>query len=291
MEASALRPNTPRDAAPIRSRASNGERFLRNLADPVRSGLQEAGAIGAFTGRTFAELFGVWRYTSEILRQAGILIVGSAAIIVFMEMLVGVMCATEANYVLRGYGATIYSGIFTSWCANREMGPYMWGYILAAKVGCGLVAEIGSMRINEELDAMEAQGLNPMRYVVCTRLVAAWITLPLIFIVGMAGHHLANYFVIVVQIGEVSQGGWELIHWTGDNPLDLFVFAEIKIMMMATAIVIVGMYYGYHASGGPSGVGTATARSMILNLVLIHIIGSLFTMIFWGLSPRLPVGG
>ncbi|WP_241004297.1 ABC transporter permease [Conexibacter sp. SYSU D00693] len=286
MEAGAVR--VPRGSAA--KAPSPGSRLAKGLSEPLHNSVAEAGNMARFFGRALAEVPGSWRYASEILRQAGILVVGSAAVIWFMEFVMGAECATEANYVLRGYGATIYSGVFTSWCANREMGPYMWGYIVSAKIGCGLVAEIGSMRINEELDAMEAQGLNPMRYVVATRLVAAWLTFPLIYLVGLTLHELANYIIIVHQIGEVSQGGWELIHWAFQDPMDL-LYGQAKIMAMGTAIVLVAMYYGYHARGGPVGVGTATARSMILNLVLVHIIGSLGTMIFWGLNPRGPIGG
>jgi phospholipid/cholesterol/gamma-HCH transport system permease protein len=287
VEASALRTPRPRQPA---SGPSAGERFLRNLSEPLRATVEEAGAMSVFTGRTLLELRGVWRYTAEILRQAGILIVGSAAIIWLMEFVMGAECGLEANYVLRGYGATIYSGVFTAWCANREMAPYMWGYIVSAKIGCGLVAEIGSMRINEELDAMESTGLNPMRYVVATRLVAAWLAMPFIYLVGLGIHQLADYVIIVRQIQEVSQGGWELIHWAFQDPMDI-LYSEIKAMAMGTGIVLVAMYYGYHAKGGPVGVGTATAKSMILNLILVHIVGSLGTMIFWGLNPRGPIGG
>jgi phospholipid/cholesterol/gamma-HCH transport system permease protein len=287
MEASALRAPRPRQPA---ATPSAGERFLRNLSEPLRATVEEAGAMSVFTGRTLLELRGVWRYTAEILRQAGILIVGSAAIIWLMEFVMGAECGLEANYVLRGYGATIYSGVFTAWCANREMAPYMWGYIVSAKIGCGLVAEIGSMRINEELDAMESTGLNPMRYVVATRLVAAWLAMPFIYLVGLGIHQLADYVIIVRQIQEVSQGGWELIHWAFQDPMDI-LYSEIKAMAMGTGIVLVAMYYGYHAKGGPVGVGTATAKSMILNLILVHIVGSLGTMIFWGLNPRGPIGG
>ena len=106
------------------------------------------------------ELRGVFRYSSEILRQVGILITGSLAVVALMQFVIGMQCATEANYVLRGYGASAYSGVFTAWCGVREMGPYMWGYIISAKVGCGLVAELGSMRINNEFDAMESLGIN-----------------------------------------------------------------------------------------------------------------------------------
>lgn len=266
------------------------ERFSKGLSGPVKSVLEEAAEIGVFTGRAVMELRGVWRYSAEILRQCGVLIAGSAAIICFMTFLMGTTCGSEANYVLRGYGATVYSGVFTSYCAVREMIPYMWGYILAAKVGCGLCAEIGSMRIQDEIDAMESMGLNPMRYIVATRLVAGWITFPLIWVVAVAAHFLGNFLVIVVQIGEVSQGGWENVHWTFTTPKDV-LFCFIKVMVSSTVIMILGMFYGYRASGGPVGVGNATAKSMILNLIMLHVMGAAMTMLFWGLKPNAPVGG
>ncbi|WP_354700602.1 Intermembrane phospholipid transport system permease protein MlaE [Paraconexibacter sp. AEG42_29] len=266
------------------------QQFKTGLKRPVNNLLQEAAEIGVFTGRALMELRGVWRYSAEILRQCGILIAGSAAIICFMTFLMGTTCGTEANYVLRGYGATVYSGVFTSYCAVREMIPYMWGYIVAAKVGCGLCAEIGSMRIQDEIDAMESMGLNPMRYIVATRLVAGWITFPLIWVLAVAAHWAGNFLVIVVQIGEVSQGGWENVHWTFTTPKDI-VFCFIKVMITSTTIMILGMFYGYRASGGPVGVGNATAKSMILNLIMIHVLGAAMTMLFWGVKPNAPVGG
>lgn len=267
-----------------------GQRVGSGFATPVRNLLAEAAEIGTFFGRTMLELRGVWRYSAEIIRQAGILVTGSAAIICFMLFMMGVVCGTEANYVLRGYGATVYSGVFTSYCAIREMIPYMWGYILSAKVGCGLCAELGSMRIQDELDAMESMGINPMRYVVATRLVAAWMVFPFLWILGTAFHYVGNYLILILQIGEVSQGGWENVHWTFSVPID-YLYSFLKIFFTGTVIVMLGMFYGYRASGGPVGVGTATARSMILNLILLHVMGAGMTMLFWGLEPNAPVGG
>ena len=95
---------------------------------------------------------------------------------------------------------------------------------------------------------------------------------------------------MVQQIGEVSSGGFFLIFWMFQNPPDLF-YSLIKGMAMATVIVLVGCYYGYNASGGPVGVGTATAKSMVLNTVMVHLIGMVGTQIFWGSNPRAPIGG
>jgi phospholipid/cholesterol/gamma-HCH transport system permease protein len=94
----------------------------------------------------------------------------------------------------------------------------------------------------------------------------------------------------VQQLGYVSSGGFFVIFWEFQNPPDV-LFSVIKAMAMATMIVLVGIYYGYHASGGPVGVGTATAKSMVLNLVGVHLIGMLGTQIFWGANPRAPIGG
>ena len=98
--------------------------------------------------------------------------------------------------------------------------------------------------------------------------------------------YFASYFAVVEQVGDVSSGGYLLIFWMYQNPPDL-IFSLIKGMVMATVIVLVGCYYGYTASGGPVGVGTATAQSMVVNIILVHIIGMLGTR---GLLGREPAG-
>jgi len=187
-------------------------------------------------------------------------------------------------------GTPAYAGVLAAWCDLREMVPYMFGYIMAAKVGTGIVAELGAMRINEEIDALEVIGVRPLAFLAATRIVAAWIVLPFIYIAGVGVAFLASYLAVVVQIGEVSSGGYSLIFWMFQNPPDL-LFSLVKGMAMATAIVLVGCYYGYTASGGPVGVGRATAKSMILNMVLVHLIGALGSQVFWGANPRAPIGG
>jgi phospholipid/cholesterol/gamma-HCH transport system permease protein len=102
--------------------------------------------------------------------------------------------------------------------------------------------------------------------------------------------YAASYFSVVEQVGDVSAGGSELIFWMFQSPTDL-IFSLIKGMTMATVIVLVGCYYGYTASGGPVGVGTATAKSMAFNIIAVHIIGMLGTVVFWGANPRIPIGG
>jgi len=136
------------------------------------------------------------------------------------------------------------------------------GLALSATVGCGFTAQIGAMRINEEIDALEVMGVRPITFLAATRLLAAWMVLPFIYVAAVGVGFFASYLAVVEQIGEVSSGGYFLIFWMFQNPPDL-LFSVIKGMAMATAIVAVGCYYGYTASGGPVGVGTATAKSMV----------------------------
>ncbi len=130
----------------------------------------------------------------------------------------------------------------------------MFGYIMAAKVGTGIVAELGAMRINEEIDALEVMGVRPITFLAATRLLAAWMVLPFIYIAAVGVGFFASYLAVVQQIGEVSSGGYFLIFWMFQNPPDL-LFSVIKGMAMATAIVAVGCYYGYTRLRRPRGRG------------------------------------
>jgi phospholipid/cholesterol/gamma-HCH transport system permease protein len=168
--------------------------------------------------------------------------------------------------------------------------PYAFGYMLSAKVGTGIVAEIGAMRISDEIDALEVMGIQPITFLCATRLLGAWIAIPFLYLVGIGVIYAASYLSVVKQVGDVSSGGYLLIFWMYQSPADL-IFSVIKGMTMATVIVLVGCYYGYTASGGPVGVGTATAKSMVFNIVAVHILGMLGTVIFWGANPRAPIGG
>jgi phospholipid/cholesterol/gamma-HCH transport system permease protein len=199
------------------------------------------------------------------------------------------MCGTEAIYTLKQVGAPIYSGIFNAWCMMREMTPYMWGYILAAKVGCGLVAELGSMRISDEIDAIEVMGIDSQVYLVGTRVVAAWMSVPFLYAVSLAMMSIGEILITVYLVGGVSPGGHNYIFWLYQNPLDYF-YSMCKGVAMATTIVFVGCYYGYTVRGGSVEVGKATAKSMILNMIMIHVIGALGTQLFWGVAPNAPIG-
>src|SRR5829696_5794002 len=250
------------------------------------------GEIVKFCSRIVGEIFTlkVLRFFGETLRQAGVLILSSTIVIWGLIFIIGLQCGIEGAYFNRSVGAPAYAGVFAAWCDLREVIPYGFGYMLSAKVGTGIVAELGAMRISDEIDALEVMGVPPVTFLGATRLLAAWIAFPFMYLAAVGIGYFASWLAVVEQIGDVSSGGYFLIFWMFQNPPDL-LFSLIKGMVMATAIVLVGCYYGYTAGGGPVGVGTATAKSMVLNIVLVHIIGMMGTLVFWGANPRAPIGG
>jgi phospholipid/cholesterol/gamma-HCH transport system permease protein len=255
--------------------------WFDSFGEIARFGVRVAGQV--YSGKAL-------RFFGETIRQAGILILGSALIIWAFVFILGLQCGIQGAYFFRAQGVPSYAGLFAAYCDLREALPYAFGYILAAKVGTGIVAEIGAMRISDEIDALEVMGVPPIAFLCATRLLAAWIALPFIYLVGIGVMYAASYIAVVDQVADVSAGGYELIFWMFQDPTDL-VFSLVKGMAMATVIVLVGCYYGYTAAGGPVGVGTATAKSMVFNIVAVHILGMLGTLIFWGANPRMPIGG
>jgi phospholipid/cholesterol/gamma-HCH transport system permease protein len=254
--------------------------------------LSVVGEMGKFAARDFSEIFSgrIFKYTGETLRQAGVLVLGSAITIWTLMFILGLTCGIEGAYFNRSTGAPAYAGVFAAWCDLREVMPYGFGYMMSAKVGTGLVAEIGAMQISDEVDALEVMGISSMTFLVATRLLAAMMTLPFMYLAGIGVGFFASYLAVVHQIAEVSAGSYFQIFWVFQNPPDV-IFSVTKAFVMGVAIVIVGTYYGYTAGGGPVGVGTATAKSMVVNLVLVHLIGMLGTQLFWGANPRAPIGG
>ncbi len=257
-----------------------------------REWIASMGDIVKFCARVVTEVFEgrAFHFFGETMRQAGILILGSAIVIWGLAFILGLTCGIEAAYFNRALGTPANAGFFGAWCDLREVLPYAFGYMMSAKVGTGLVAEIGAMRISDEIDALEVMGISSLTFLCTTRLLAAWIVLPFMYVAAVGVGFFATYLAVVQQIGEVSSGGYLLIFWMFQNPPDL-LYSTIKGMAMATVVVMVGCYYGYTASGGPVGVGTATAKSMVLNMVLVHIVGMVGTQIFWGTNARAPIGG
>ncbi|AEH08896.1 protein of unknown function DUF140 [Candidatus Protofrankia datiscae] len=250
--------------------------------------IRDLGEIARFTVTSVRRMPGVRHYGSEVLRQAGIMILSSSGIIWFMMGMLAAEASLEGHYLLSQLGAGSYTGVFTS-TADYTVAPEMWGWILSAKVACGLVAELGSMRISEEIDALEVMGLDPHSYLISTRLLAVIIITPFMFMIGTGIMYGVQYVLNVHVFHSVSAGGYLSVFWAFQTQQDVLLSLAMGAIM-GMMIVTVGCYYGYTASGGPVGVGKNTAKSMVINLVIVSVVGAVFQQMFFGSLTRAPIG-
>jgi len=167
----------------------------------INDSLLEMGRLTRFSTKiTIKILQGkAFKYFGESLRQAGILITGSMIIIFGLVFALGLQCGIEGAYGAAAVGATSAAGVFTALCDLREVIPYAFGYMMAAKVGTGIVAELGSMRISDEIDAMEVMGLDSVAYLGATRLFGTWLVLPFIYAIAVVVGIVASYIAVVIQ--------------------------------------------------------------------------------------------
>ncbi|HEX4579756.1 MAG TPA: ABC transporter permease [Candidatus Dormibacteraeota bacterium] len=256
----------------------------------VRSGLETLGNIVNFAGGAIAHIPQSTRYMREVWWYAAFIAIGSTPIALVLTYFTGSECSIEAYYSLSQIGAQSLAGVFNAICDTREITPLFFGFAIGAKVGCGLVAELGTMRVNEEIDALEVMGIPSKIYLVSTRMLACFLVLPFMYILALAVSYLGSYIVQMVQIpsGSISSGVYSDYFFRFLNIQDL-VFSMIKAVVFAFLIVCVAVYYGYNVTGGAVGIGKAVAKTMAVALVVTVVVNALLTQIFWGTNPNLPI--
>jgi phospholipid/cholesterol/gamma-HCH transport system permease protein len=256
----------------------------------VRNGIETLGNVVNFAGGAIAHIPKSTRYMREVWWYAAFLAIGSTPIALVLTYFTGSECSIEAYYSLSQIGAQSLAGVFNAICDTREITPLFFGFAIGAKVGCGLVAELGTMRVNEEIDALEVMGIPSKIYLVSTRMLACFIVLPFMYILSLGVSYLGSYVVQMVQIpsGSISSGVYSDYFFRFLNLQDLF-FSMIKAVVFAFLIVCVAVYYGYNVTGGAVGIGKAVAKTMAVALVVTVVVNALLTQIFWGTNPNLPI--
>src|SRR6201996_6032340 len=160
---------------------------MNELVATPKGWIDSFGEMIKFAGQMVGEIatLRVFRFFGETLRQAGILIISSTLVIWGLVFIIGLECGIEGGYFTYQEATPAYSGVFAAWCDLRELVPLVFGYMMAAKVGTGIVAELGSMRISDEIDALEVMGISGMRFLCATRLLAAMMVLPFVYLGGI----------------------------------------------------------------------------------------------------------
>jgi phospholipid/cholesterol/gamma-HCH transport system permease protein len=214
-----------------------------------------------------------WRDTLTQMDRMG---VGSLPILLLTGLFTGMVLALQSAVALERFGADIYVGSLVGASMVRELGPVLAALIFAGRVGSGIAAELGAMRVTEQIDALQSFGTDPIKKLVTPRILAGLIMVPLLTIVtdavGIFGGLLVSVFKIQVPADAYLRGVWSTLAQSGFI-LDVFprdfVSGLIKPLFFGGIVALTGCYYGLSARGGTEGVGNAATRSVVVASILV----------------------
>lgn len=210
---------------------------------------------------------------------------GVVSLLVVLGVAVGISVAIEAYNSLNLIGFGSLTGVIGAFFNIREIGPIMTGIGFAAQIGCRMTAEIGSMRISEEIDATETLGIRSIPFVVGTRLVAGMLCVIPGYLLSLAiGFFTCSLFVKVAR--NAPAGTYDHYFSQFLDPVEVF-YSLVKAVVFCSVVTIIHCYYGFFASGGPEGVGQASGRAIRASLVTIIVLNLAMTIVLWGLHPDL----
>jgi phospholipid/cholesterol/gamma-HCH transport system permease protein len=266
---------------------------------PARTGalLDAIGDQVLFYGRAYGWTYrAIRRYRKEILRQlasvsfgrgALALVGGTAMIVAFLTATTGIELAVQGYSQLTNIGIDALLGFVSAYVNTRIAAPLVAGIALVATVGAGFTAELGAMRINEEIDALEVMGIPSIPYLVTTRVVAGLIAVTPLYVISLVMAYTLTRLTTTVLYGQ-SPGTYDHYFSTFLVPQDI-VSSFAVVFVMAVVIISVHCYYGYRASGGPAGVGHAVGHAVRASLVGIMFVALGMSLILYGNSDTLHI--
>jgi phospholipid/cholesterol/gamma-HCH transport system permease protein len=285
-----------RDAAPTTQRWTAR---LDERADSWLAWLDMLGDQLAFYARSLAWTPRVIRrYRREVLRllsEVGFgsgalaLIGGTVGVMLAMTLFTGTVVGLQGYAALNQIGASAFTGFISAYFNTREISPLVAGLALSATVGAGFTAQLGSMRINEEVDALEGLGVPSLPYLVTTRIVAGVIAVIPLYAIGLVSSYFGSRLVTVYINGQ-SPGTYDHYFGLFLSPEDV-LWSFLKVLIFAVVVILVHCYYGYRASGGPAGVGVAVGRAVRTAIVMINLIDFFMSLAIWGATTTVRVAG
>ncbi len=233
----------------------------------------------------------LWRLVAEVTFGGGVLAIAASTILVsaLLASVVGVQLGVEGLQGLNIIGLAPLAGLLSAFANTRELSPLLAGYGLAAVMGCKFTAELGAMKVNEEIDALEVMSVPSLPYLVTTRLLAALAAVIPLYLLALSGAYLATQFA-VLTIAHQGSGTYLHYFYLYLNRRDV-LYSVLKVVVFAVLVTIIHCYYGMTASGGPEGVGRATGRAIRTSTVVIAVSDMLMTLLFWGVSVPVKVTG
>jgi phospholipid/cholesterol/gamma-HCH transport system permease protein len=274
-------------------------RLVRRVYGRPMDALEDLGDQLSFYGRALA-----WtprtlrRYKRETLRLlaevtfgTGALAVigGTVGVIAFLSFFTGTEVGLQGYAALDQLGTSAFTGFLSAYFNTREIAPLVAGLALSATVGCGFTAQIGAMRINEEIDALEVMGVPSLPFLVTTRIVAGFVAVVPLYVIGL----LSSYFATrTITTGAYAQSAGTYDHYfTLFLPPQDVLWSFAKVLVFAVVIILSHCYYGYRASGGPAGVGLAVGRAVRFSIVAVMVIDLFLSLAIWGSTTTVRIAG
>ena len=238
------------------------------------------------------------RYAKETLRLLAEVSFGSGALAVIggtVGVMIGLTLFTGTVVGLQGFaaldqlGTSAFAGFISAYFNTREIAPLVAGLALSATVGSGFTAQLGAMRISDEIDALEVMGVPSLPYLVTTRVMAGFVAVVPLYVLGLLTSYVAARGVTVYLYGQSSG--------TYDHYFNLFLPPEDvlwsfgKVLIFSVVVIMTHCYYGYRASGGPAGVGVAVGRAVRTAIVTTALLDFFLSLAIWGTTTTVRITG
>ncbi len=238
------------------------------------------------------------RYKKEVLRLlaevtfgTGALAVigGTVGVIAFLSFFTGTEVGLQGYAALNQIGTGAFTGFISAYFNTREIAPLSAGLALSATVGCGFTAQLGAMRISEEIDALEVMAVPSVPYLVTSRLIAGFVAVIPLYVIGLLSSYLATRTITTLYYGQ-SAGTYDHYFHLFLPPGDV-IRSFVKVLLFAIVIMLVHCYYGYTAKGGPAGVGVAVGKAVRTAIVAINVIDFFLSLAMWGANATVRLAG
>ena len=241
--------------------------LLNNIGMTVYSFVDTAGSMVFLFYETLVALFTTPLKIKNLVKQMEFIGVNSIFVVILTGLFAGMVLALQSHYAFRMFRAESLIGVTVALSMTRELGPVLGSLMVTARAGSAIAAELGTMRVTEQIDAMEVMGVNPVRYLIVPRVLAGVLVMPVLVIVVDFVGILGGYLIGVKVLGVNSGIFWEKIYQfvaTGDLYNGL-----LKSFFFGFILTFIGCFCGYKAEKGAEGVGKATTRSVVISSVLI----------------------
>ncbi|CKL88913.1 integral membrane protein yrbE1B [Mycobacterium tuberculosis] len=281
-------------AAVLRARFPRAVANLRQYGGAAARGLDEAGQLTWFALTSIGQIAHALRYyrkeTLRLIAQIGMgtgamaVVGGTVAIVGFVTLAGSSLVAIQGFASLGNIGVEAFTGFFAALINVRIAGPVVTGVALAATVGAGATAELGAMRISEEIDALEVMGIKSISFLASTRIMAGLVVIIPLYALAMIMSFLSPQITTTVLYGQ-SNGTYEHYFQTFLRPDDVF-WSFLEALIITAIVMVSHCYYGYAAGGGPVGVGEAVGRSMRFSLVSVQVVVLFAALALYGVDPN-----